>query len=165
MSRFCLLVILPMVLVFEPLAAGTGESQDKAPPFELTDLGRNEHRLSDYAGKVLVVNFWASWCVPCRDELPSMNRAAGKLTDQPVVWLAINVGEDREAVAAFVADYPIDFTVLLDPSGGVSQAWQVTAMPTTLILDPQGYVAHRIVGKREWDDERHLQMVIDSIDN
>lgn len=164
-SRFCLLLILPLVPACGSLAAETKQSRVEAPPFALPDLEGDEHRLSDYAGKVLVVNFWASWCVPCRDELPSMNRAASKLSEQPVAWLAINVGEEREAVTAFVADYPIDFTVLLDPSGRVSQDWQVIGMPTTFVIDPEGYVAHRIVGKREWDDERHLRMLTDSIDD
>ena len=94
-----------------------------------------------------------------------MNRAATKLLQQPVAWIAVNVGEDREAVTAFTADYPIDFTVLLDQSGKVSQSWQVTGMPTTFIINRQGYVAHKILGKREWDDELHLRMVIELVDN
>ena len=94
-----------------------------------------------------------------------MNRAARKLLEQPVVWLAINVSEDREAVTAFTADYPIDFTVLLDPSGRVSQSWQVIGMPMTFVVNRDGFVVHRIVGKREWDDELHLQMVLELIDN
>jgi thiol-disulfide isomerase/thioredoxin len=164
-SRLCLRCLLPMLLAFDAAAVETGTALVKAPPFELPDLERNEHRLSDYADKVLVVNFWASWCVPCREELPSMNRAARKLIEQPVAWIAINVGEDPQAVEAFLADYSIDFTVLLDPSGRVSQSWQVVGMPTTLVINREGYVAHRIVGKREWDDEVHLQMLIEVIDN
>ncbi len=154
-----------MLLAFDALAVDAGESLSEAPPFALPDLERNEHRLSDYAGKVLVVNFWASWCVPCREELPSMNRAARKLLEQPVAWLAINVGEDRAAVAAFTADYPIDFTVLLDQSGRVSQSWQVIGMPMTFVVNRDGFVVHKIVGKREWDDEPHLQMVLEAIDD
>lgn len=154
-----------MLLAFDAYAGETGAAPRKAPPFVLLDLERNEHRLPDYAGKVLVVNFWASWCVPCREELPSMNRAATKLLQQPVTWIAVNVGEDREAVTAFTADYPIDFTVLLDQSGKVSQSWQVTGMPTTFVIDRQGYVAHKIVGKRDWDDQLHLQMVIKLIED
>ncbi len=154
-----------MLLAFDLPAVETAESPPEAPPFALPGLEGDKHRLSDYAGKVLVVNFWASWCAPCREELPSMNRAARKLLELPVTWLAINVGEDREAVAAFTADYPIDFSVLLDPSGRVSQSWQVTGMPTTFIVNRDGFVAHKIVGKREWDDAQHLQMLIELIDN
>ena len=163
LSRLCLCCLLPLLPLFDALAADPAAPPVKAPSFVLSDLEQNEHRLSDYAGKVLVVNFWASWCVPCREELPAMNRAAEKMREQPVVWLALNVGEDRDAVTAFTADYPIDFTVLLDRSGRVSQSWQVIAMPTTFIIDPRGYVTHKIVGKREWDDELHLRMVLDSV--
>ncbi len=164
LSRFGLCCLLPLLLTVDALAADPAAPPLKAPPFVLNDLERTEHRLSDYADKVLVVNFWASWCVPCREELPAMNRAAAKLRKQPMIWLAINVSEDREAVAGFTADYPIDFTVLLDPSGQVSQSWQVTGMPTTFIIDRKGYVKHRIVGKREWDDQLHLRMVMELID-
>lgn len=164
-SRFCRRCLLPVLLAFNASAGEPEASPVEAPSFVLTDLGRNEHRLLDYAGKVLVVNFWASWCVPCREELPSMNRAAAKLRDHPLAWFAVNVGEDREAVTAFTADYPIDFTVLLDPSGQVSQSWQVVGMPTTFVLNRQGYVAHRIIGKRAWDDQLHLQMLIELIDD
>ena len=152
-----------MLLAFDLPAVETAESPLEAPPFALPGLEGKEHRLSDYGGKVLVVNFWASWCLPCREELPSMNRAARKVLEQPVVWLAINVGEDREAVAAFTADYPIDFTVLLDSSGRVSQDWKVTGMPMTFVVNRDGFIAHRIVGKREWDDELHLQMVLELV--
>jgi thiol-disulfide isomerase/thioredoxin len=162
-SRIFRRCLLPMLLVFNAPAVDAGESLEKAPAFVLLDVNSNEHRLSDYAGKVLVVNFWASWCVPCREELPSMNRAAKKLAELPVAWIAVNVGEDREAVAAFRADYPIDFSVLLDATGEVSRSWRVTGMPTTYIIDPRGYLVHRIVGKREWDDERHLQMLTEQI--
>ena len=164
-SGICLRSLLPMLLAFNATTVEAGEPPRKAPSFALPDLEGNQHRLSDYTGKVLVVNFWASWCAPCREELPAMNRAAIKLLEQPVVWLAVNVGEDREAVKAFTADYPINFTVLLDRSGQVSQSWQVIGMPTTFVVNRRGDVAHRIVGKREWDDEQHLQMVTGVIDD
>ena len=164
-SRLCLRWLLLMLLTFDAAAVEAGATPVKAPSFALPDLKHKEHRLPDYVGKVLVVNFWASWCVPCREELPSMNRAASKLREQPVVWIAINVGEDRAAVEAFSADYPIDFTVLLDPSGRISQSWQVTGMPTTFVINREGNIAHRIIGKREWDDDTHLQMIIEVIDN
>ena len=136
----------------------------KAPSFTLPGLERKIHRLSDYIGKVVVVNFWASWCVPCRQELPSMNRASRMLRNEAVVWLAVNVGEDREAVRAFRNDYPIDFTVLLDSDGKVSKDWWVTGMPSTFVISPQGDTVHHIVGKRDWDDAKHLQLLRQLID-
>lgn len=156
--------LLPFVLglvLFDAAAAGAGEAPSPAPPFALRDLDGKLHRLSDFTGRVLVVNFWASWCVPCREELPSMNRAASRLRQAPVTWLAVNVAEDRQAVTAFRTDFPIDFTVLLDRSGEMSQSWQVIAMPTTFVVDREGRIVHKIVGKREWDDDKHLQMLRD----
>jgi len=127
--------------------------------FNLEDPGSHVHQLSDFRGKVLIVNFWASWCAPCREELPSMNRARAALKQKDVAMLAINLGEDREAVNAFIDDFPIDFTVLLDHDGTVGQSWQVTGMPTTFLVNPRGEIVYRIVGKREWDSEEILGLI------
>ncbi len=132
-----------------------------APPFRLQDLNGEFHHSSEYRGKVLIVNFWATWCAPCREELPSMNRAWAELQDESVVMLAINVGEDKEAVLAFSQDYPIDFPVLLDSYGNISQRWRVVGMPTTFVVNRRGQIVHRMVGKREWDSEALLGLVRD----
>jgi len=130
-----------------------------APSFHLEDPGSNVHQLSDFRGKVVIVNFWASWCAPCREELPSMNRVRAALKQQEVAMLAINLGEDLEAVNAFIDEFPIDFTVLLDRDGTISQRWQVTGMPTTFVVNPCGEIAYRIIGKREWDSEEILGLI------
>lgn len=130
-----------------------------ALPFHLLDLDDKFHHLSDYKGKILVVNFWATWCPPCRKEIPSMNRAWAQLKNENIEMLAINVGEDKEAVAAFTKDHPIDFQVLLDSRGTVSQRWQILGMPTTIIVDTRGFIAHRIVGDREWDSPELLAQI------
>jgi thiol-disulfide isomerase/thioredoxin len=160
-----LIVIAAIFPGLHALSADTAKPLRKAPPFALQDPDRQVHRLADFSGKVVVVNFWASWCVPCRQELPSMNRASRALPDAAVVWLAVNVGEDREAVDAFRNDYPIAFTVLLDTDGRVSQDWRVTGMPTTFVVTPQGEIAYQIVGKRDWDDATHLQLLRQLIDS
>lgn len=162
----CLLIgLLPVMATLGTAADDSGQGLQRAPPFTLFDPAGDEHRLEQYAGRVLVVNFWASWCAPCRAELPSMNRAAKQMRSLPVAWLAINVGEDRQAVTSFTADFPIDFTVLLDADGTTSQRWRVTGMPTTLIIDRNGFIVHRILGQREWDDEKHLRMVSELLDD
>ena len=154
-----------VLLGFQAKSTDAPAALRKAPQFELQDPDRQLHRLADFSGKVVVVNFWASWCVPCRQELPSMNRASRVLPDELVVWLAINVGEDREAVVAFRNDYPIAFTVLLDIDGRVSKDWQIVGMPTTFVINPEGEIAHQIVGKRDWNDAAHLQLVRQLIDS
>jgi len=132
-----------------------------APPFLLQDPQGGYHRLVDYSGKVLIVNFWASWCAPCREELPLLNQVWSQLKGGSVAMLAVNVSDDRDAVSAFMQDYPIDFDVLLDPHGHVSRRWQVTGLPTTFVIDPYGRITHRLVGKRDWERSDLLQLVRD----
>jgi peroxiredoxin len=129
-----------------------------APDFELVDVDGDKHRLSDYRGKPLIINFWATWCPPCREEMPSMNRAWSKVKDD-VSMLAINVGEDEDTIFIFSADYPIDFPVLLDRSGDVIREWPVKGLPTTFVLDREGNIRYMAVGAREWDDVALLEIV------
>ncbi|MEW8030399.1 MAG: TlpA disulfide reductase family protein [Candidatus Thiodiazotropha sp.] len=124
-----------------------------APSFNLQDLEGGNHLLGDYRGRVAIVNFWASWCVPCRRELPSMNRAWRELQPKGIAMLAINLGDDAEAIRDFLIDFPIDFPVLLDHRGRTSQRWQVRGLPTTFVLNRRGEIIRRVVGEREWDDE------------
>ena len=164
LSRWMLVATLFFSSVI-PAGAGDEQATSRmAPQFELHSVEHKINRLTDFKGRIVVVNFLASWCAPCRAELPSMNRAAKILRDQPVTWLAINVGEERAAVEAFLIDYPIEFTVLLDVDGGVSKNWRVSGMPTSFVINGSGEMAHRIVGKREWDDADHLQMLRELLD-
>ena len=140
---------------------GLIERPTLAPEFQFPAPDGTFGDLSQYRGKVLIVNFWASWCIPCRKELPSMNRAWAKFKNEPIAMLAINVGDDRDAVLAFVEDFPIDFDLLLDRDGRVSQRWEVNAMPTTFVVNPGGELVYKIIGSREWDDAGIMQLVRD----
>jgi len=135
------------------------EQQHKAPDFRLSDLSDQLHQLSDYKGNTLVVNFWATWCAPCREEIPAMNRAKAALVDTDVAMLAINYGEDKQSVADFLKHTPIDFTVLLDTKNVASKTWDITAMPTTIIIDKKGNVVERILGPREWDSPEMIEKI------
>jgi peroxiredoxin len=130
-----------------------------APDFKLLDVDEKEHTLADYKGKPVIVNFWATWCPPCRKEIPSMNRAWHKIKDEGIAMIAINVGESADEVFAFTAEYPIDFTVLLDEEGKVSTTWPIRGLPTTFILDPEGNLVYQAVGGREWDADEILDQV------
>lgn len=130
-----------------------------APDFQLLDTDGNTHRLSDYRGKPVIINFWTTWCPPCREEIPSMNRAWQQLEQEGIAMLAINVGEDEETVFIFSADYPTDFPVLMDQTGAVIAEWPVKGLPTTFIVAPDGTIAYRAIGSREWDDRTLLDRV------
>lgn len=130
-----------------------------APDFELTDTTGKQHRLSDYRGKPVIINFWTTWCPPCREELPSMNRAWHQLEQEGIAMLAINMGEDEDTIFVFSADYPTDFPILMDLSGEVIEQWPVKGLPTTYIVAPDGTLAYRAIGSREWDDKSLLDKV------
>ncbi|WP_260293432.1 peroxiredoxin family protein [Sedimenticola hydrogenitrophicus] len=123
----------------------------EAPAFALQDTRGNRVSLADYRGKVLVVNFWATWCPPCRKEMPSLNRAAAWLNKYGVELIAINVGERADQVEKFLQEVPLDFPVLLDPDTAVSSRWDAMRLPVTYVVDPQGRIVYRALGSREWD--------------
>jgi cytochrome c biogenesis protein CcmG, thiol:disulfide interchange protein DsbE len=124
-----------------------------APAFELKDLEGRSHKLEAYRGKVVVLNFWATWCEPCREEMPSFNRLKKSLEGKPVTLLSVNYGEGEGRIAAFLAKVPVDFPVLLDRDSQVSKAWKVRLMPTTFILGPDGRVRYFYAGERDWAEE------------
>jgi len=131
----------------------------QAPEFKMMDMDDVVHKLSDYKGKPIIINFWATWCPPCRAELPSMNRAWKKVKDDGIEMLAVNVGEDEDTIFAFSGEYPIDFTVLLDENGKEIRNWPIKGLPTTFVVDPKGRIIYQAVGGREWDDDALLDMV------
>jgi len=130
-----------------------------APNFELVDLDGGLHKLTDYRGKVVVLNFWATWCPPCRYEMPSMQRGWEAAEADGVVFLGVNVGEDADTVFMFLADYSVEFPLLLDKEATVIKEYQVVGLPTTFIIDPQGRITHRVIGSREWDDAALLHVL------
>ncbi|HKK14350.1 MAG TPA: TlpA disulfide reductase family protein [Gammaproteobacteria bacterium] len=164
MRRLWLALLVSLVLV--PMAGyGAGQSltamhpRPRAPGFALKDMNGKVHHLSDYRGQVVLVNFWATWCPPCRREMPSMERAWKKLKKQDVTILAVNVGEDVDTIFPFTGNYPVTFPILLDQSSKVVKRWPVLGLPTTFVVDPRGRIAYRAVGGRKWDAPALLKTI------
>lgn len=132
-----------------------------APDFSLVDIDDKQHRLSFYRGKVVIVNFWATWCPPCRFELPSMEALWQELKKEDVVMLAINIGEDADTIFTFTTDYPVTFPLLMDRDSSVIKQYPVLGIPTSFIIDPQGRIIYRAVGTREWNDEKIIKQIIE----
>lgn len=130
-----------------------------APYFELMDIDGKLHKLTDYKGSVVILNFWATWCPPCRYEMPSMDRARKILKGEKIVILAIDVGEDEDTIFEFTGNYPVEFPLLMDPEAKTIKQYPVVGLPTTYIIDPHGYITHKIVGSREWDDPQLLDKI------
>jgi peroxiredoxin len=138
------------------------ESLPKAPALMLPDEeGKKTWRLSDLRGKVVLVNFWATWCPPCRKELPSMERLWRQFKDAGLVVLGVNVGETGDEVFAFSngLETPLTFPLLLDEDSRVAQSWPVTGLPTTYLVDKQGRIAFGAIGGREFDSPAIVQQV------
>lgn len=129
-----------------------------APELKLKDLEGRMHDLADLRGKVVLINFWATWCPPCRREMPSMERLSQALKNEPFAVLAVDVGEDADTIEAFTSqlDTTLTFPILLDSRGRVMQAWKVAGLPTTFLVDRQGQVVASAIGGREFD---HPEMV------
>jgi thiol-disulfide isomerase/thioredoxin len=134
-----------------------------AKDFTLPDLDGKPQRLADYRGKVVLVNFWATWCPPCRREMPSMERLRQKFKDQAFVILAINQQEDPDQVFVFTGQLEPSptFPILMDRDSMVSHAWGVQGLPASFIVDKQGRVVYRAMGGREFDHPAMEQAVRD----
>ena len=123
-----------------------------APAFELRRLGSDDALgLADLRGKVVLVNFWATWCKPCEDEMPAMERLYRALDGNDFELLAVSVDQEPGAVADFVSRLGLSFPVLLDPDQQVARAYQTFRFPETLLIGRDGVVVERYVGPKEWD--------------
>ncbi len=156
-----LLLLVPLLALAGRTAITPIDEKPPAPNFSLKDMDGNVVTLESLRGKPVILNFWATWCPPCRAELPAMNRAWHKIKDKGVAMVAIDVGEDEGTIFAFQADYPMDFTVLLDEDGTEIKKWPVRGVPTTFVIDPEGRMVYRAAGARDWDDDELLQKVLD----
>ena len=124
-----------------------------APDFTLEDMDAKKFSLKEYRGKVVLLNFWATWCPPCRREMPSLERLHQKLKGKDFVVLALNQMEDGDQVFTFTGDLGVDLTfpILFDQESNVSRAYGVLGLPTTYLIDKKGNVRFRAIGGREFD--------------
>ena len=112
--------------------------------------------LSELKGKAVLLNFWATWCPPCRDEMPSMEALYQRYKDSGLEIVAVNVREDSARVQAFMASYRLSFPAVLDADGRVSTVYGVRALPTSFLINKEGKIVARLVGFSNWDTpEKH----------
>jgi peroxiredoxin len=135
--------------------------QSEAPGFELEGPDGVTYRLADMRGKPVIVNFWATWCPPCRAEMPAMQRAWEQLEAQGVMMVAVNVGESKEEIGTFTEQVPVAFPLPMDTDMSVSQSWPMKGLPTTFIVDPDGRLVYQAQGEREWDDPAMLELILE----
>ena len=129
------------------------ESEVATPSLKLESLKGEELDLKDFEGKVVLVQFWATYCTPCRKEMPSMNNLIKKLEESktPFEILAVNMGETKDEVQKFVDEVKPEFTILMDKKGENVQAWNVFAAPSNFVIGPKGKIRYTLYGGVDWD--------------
>ena len=155
------LLLLARPSLSAPVLAPWGGGQ--APALALKDAEGKTINLADLRGKVVLVNFWATWCEPCRQEMPSMQRLRDRLARKPFVVLAVNVDEPEARVRNFLNQSRLDLTVLLDPNKSVTRAWGARVLPVTFIVGPDGRLRYRVVGEMDWDNEQAVSLISELI--
>jgi len=130
------------------------------PPIDLADLDGTPRRLADLRGKVVLVNFWASWCPPCVHEMPSMQRLRDHLRGRPFEILAVNMGENDREVRDFLASkVRVNFPIALDRNGSVLRAWKVFVFPTSYVIDANGRIRLGAFGELDWDAPEVMEQI------
>ena len=127
------------------------DQQTNARDFTLPLLNGENVSLSSYKGKVVLLNFWATWCPPCRDEMPSMETLYQRFKDEGLEMLAVNLRENSSTVQQFIQSNKYTFPVMLDSAGRIGGIYGVRAIPTTYIIDREGKIAGQLVGSIHWD--------------
>jgi peroxiredoxin len=159
--RTCSRLLLFTLCLFLFAACSKKDSAPAGQPiaadFTLRDLDGKLHKLSDYRGNVVFLNFWATWCPPCREEIPSMERLNEVLGGKDFVMLAVNTDENLKDLEAFVKETPHNLTVLSDADGKIQQLYKVFKFPETFVIDRQGRIVEHIVGARDWSSTAALK--------
>ena len=135
-----------------------------APGFVLEDLDEVKVNFDKFKGKVVLLNFWATWCPPCRREMPSMERLYQKYKNQDFTVLAINQMEDGDTVFAFTGQLSLapGFDILFDYTSDTSKSYRVNGLPTTYLIDKKGMIRYRAIGGREFDHP-DIEKIIESL--
>ena len=122
-----------------------------APSLKLRDMDEELHDLASYRGRVVVLNFWATWCPPCVEEIPSLGRLQAAFSVDDLVVLSVDIGESKEDIRKFLEQIPADFPVMIDPEGTTVKRWNIIAYPTTFVIDRSGIIQLAYYGGLEWD--------------
>ena len=167
MQRY-MLILLAIALALVMARAAAFEyglepvyKQPQAPPLTLDRLRGEALALDDYRGRVVLINFWATWCPPCVQELPAIQELRGRFERDQFEVLAVNLGEDIETIEGFLDQFEtsLDFPILLARDQSIMQEWKVLGLPTTFIVDKAGRQRYRAVGPRDFAHEHIVSRV------
>jgi thiol-disulfide isomerase/thioredoxin len=144
--------------LFEEMGVVKMDPVDVPAEISLPDLNGNYVNLTDFKGKILFVNFWATWCPPCREEMPSMQKLHDRLKDKDFLMVAIDLQEPVEPVKRYLKEYKFTFLTLLDANGDVGLFFGIRSIPTTLIMNKQGKIIGVAIGARDWASKKSIAL-------
>jgi len=168
-SKYFLLAIIVTVWItpaqaehnaFQLLGVAKPRTVKMAPDFSLTDINGKQVNLKDFRGKSVLINFWATWCGPCREELPSLQALHEKLSGEDFVVLAINIDRrNPDRVKKYMKEYSLTFSVPIDPSQQVRKKYYIMGLPVSYLVDPDGKLRGFISGARKWDSPASIEVM------
>jgi cytochrome c biogenesis protein CcmG, thiol:disulfide interchange protein DsbE len=138
-------------------------TQGETPPLKLQDLAGASHDIGDYRGKVVLVNFWATWCEPCRAEMPSIARLRSSLAGRPFEVLAVNLAEPLSRIEQFTASMPLGFPLLRDRDSAVAKAWRARVLPASYLVGRDGRIRYFAYGELDWSTDAVRNKVMELI--
>lgn len=141
----------------QPVTSNPMPAQD----FTLKDITGNDVKLSSLKGKAVVVNFWATWCYPCREEIPDLQKSYEENKDKGFVILGVNIKENESKVSKFAKDYNMTYPILLDTDGTISDVYKVFGVPTSFFIDKNGLIKDSFIGMLTKEDiSKRLEMIL-----
>jgi thiol-disulfide isomerase/thioredoxin len=156
----CLIALLLLMMPFSVLSAGLKAVFPRPAPTTAFSLLSGKHLdIGALRGRVVLVNFWATWCPPCRKEMPSMDRLDKMESGRPFTVLAVNVKENADLVENFLDVMPLGFPIALDEDGKLTAAWKAFVYPTSYLVDKSGMIRFSLNGSAEWDDPEIVEII------
>lgn len=160
MKKFCLVIgTIPVLILVFLLLGCDSSSQSRptalvgevAPDFTLMNMDGEPVTLSELQGQVVLINFWATWCPPCREEKPTMEKLYQRFRDEGLVVLAVNVEENgHQVVSQYLMNYHYSFPIVLDPRAAVQSQYGVFRYPESFVVNREGVIVERVIGGRDW---------------
>lgn len=142
----------------EKLRAWTGGA---TPPLSLSGVDGKQHALTDYRGKVIVINFWATWCGPCVKEMPSLQNLARSFKGERFALITVNFGEDKKRIESFLKKNDLKLEVWIDSDMSASKEWVKKGLPTTYVIDSEQRIRYQVLGDLEWDTAEVKEVIRD----
>ncbi len=160
-----------LLILLAPLSAHVFAQEEKlpfgirayniglAPNFELEDIDGEAFDLKSTRGQWVFLHFWASWCGPCREEMPTIQALSETIDEDKLHFVLVNAAEDEDTIFMFLGSVVPNLTSMMDQDGLVTEIWKPRGLPTTFLIDPDGMVRYQAIGGREWNQEIYVQFI------